>query len=202
MVSSTTSPTGLRDLAAELTQRTGGSLRVVDAPVSGGVEGAREGSLAIMVGGAAQDVDPVLPVLATMGRPVHLGPLGAGQVAKAANQVIVAAEVVALAEASLLAERAGLDVAAMFDLLGGGYAASRILEVKKQKFVDHDHTVAGAARYMVKDLTAAQEEAESTHTSTPLAAVLLELFAGLTEAGLGDLDTTVVQEYLAGGPTP
>ncbi len=197
VVCSTSSPTGVRDLAAALATRTDGQVRVVDAPVSGGTEGAEAGTLAIMVGGADDDVARVLPVLAAMGTPVHLGPLGSGQVAKACNQVVVAATVTALAEAALVAERSGLDVARLLELLGGGYAGSRVLEVKKQRLATREHPPGGRARYMVKDLRAAADAAAATGTATVLTDVLLDAFTSLTDAGLGDLDTTAVQEWIA-----
>ncbi len=171
-------------------------MRVVDAPVSGGDEGATVGTLAVMVGGAPEDVAVALPVLAATGTAVHLGPLGAGQVAKACNQMVVAATLVALSEAAVVAERAGLDVAAMFDLLAGGYAGSRVLEVKKRRFATHDHSPSGAAKFMVKDLSFATDEARSTKTATPQLDVLRAVFTDLTAQGMGDLDTAVVQAYI------
>jgi len=196
IVSSTSSPQGVRDLDAELRSRTAGAVRVVDAPVSGGEEGAQAGSLAIMVGGPDGDAARACATLAPCGRPEHLGPLGAGQVAKACNQMIVAATVTALGEASVLAERAGLDVARLLALLGTGYAGSRILDVKARRFAEHDHSPSGAAKFMVKDLGFATEEAARTGTGTPQLDVLSSVFADLTDAGLGDQDTAVVQAWI------
>lgn len=196
VISSTVSPDGVRELARELDERTGGLVRMVDAPVSGGEEGAISGQLSIMVGGSDDVVAPVLPVLATMGTPVHLGPLGAGQVAKACNQMIVAATVLAIGEAAVVAERAGLDLQQMFDLLQGGFAGSRVLEVKKDRMANHDHSPSGAAKFMVKDLTFATDEAKRSGTPTPQSDVLLKVFTDLTERGYGDQDTAVVQAYL------
>lgn len=197
-VGSTVSPTGLRTLDARVRARTDGLARLVDAPVSGGEEGAVAGSLSVMVGGAADEVAVALPVLRALGNPVHLGPLGAGQVAKACNQLIVAATVLALGEASVLAERAGLDVAVLLDLLGGGFAGSRILDVKKHRFANHDHRPSGPAKFMVKDLGFATDEATRTGTAAPLLDVLRHVFTDLTDVGLGDQDTAVVQAYLEG----
>ncbi|PFG36584.1 2-hydroxy-3-oxopropionate reductase [Flavimobilis soli] len=196
VVSSTSSPQGVRELDSELRDRTGGAVRVVDAPVSGGEEGARAGTLAIMVGGPDDDAARACAALAPCGRPEHLGPLGAGQVAKACNQMIVAATVAALGEASVLAERAGLDVGRLLALLGTGYAGSRILDVKARRFAEHDHSPSGAARFMVKDLTFATEEAVRTGTGTPQLDTLRTLFTDLTDAGLGDQDTAVVQAWV------
>lgn len=195
-ISSTVSPQSVRELDRDSRQRTQGLLRVVDAPVSGGEEGAVDGTLSVMLGGAPDDVDKVLDVFEAVGVPVHLGPIGAGQVAKACNQIIVAAEVTAIGEAAVIAERAGLDLAQMFDLLQRGYAASRVLEVKKRRFAEHDHSPSGPARYMIKDLGFATEEARRSDTSTPVTDLLLNIFVDLTEQGYGDYDTSVVQAYL------
>jgi len=199
VVCSTVSPQSVRDLDAELVRTTRGQVRVVDAPVSGGKRGAEAGTLSIMVGGAEQLVAPVLPVLEAAGRPVHLGPLGAGQVAKACNQLICAASLAAIAEASVVAERAGLDVAQLFDLLQGGYAGSTILADKAQRYAEKDYAVSGAAKFWIKDLAAYQDEAERTATPTLIADRLHAAFADLTAAGLGDLDTTVLQAWIADG---
>lgn len=195
VVSSTTSPQDVRDLQADLAVHEP-PITVVDAPVSGGVEGAKAGTLSIMIGGPDAAAGTVVDVLSATGRAVHLGPLGAGQVAKACNQLIVAAEIVAVAEASVLAERAGLDVGKLFDLLGGGYAASRIMQVKGPKFVAHDHSPDGPAKFMIKDLTAVQGEAAASGLRLVTGPVLLDAFSALTEAGLGDQDTTVVQQWI------
>lgn len=195
-ISSTISPQAAKEVARSAYERSGGMLRIVDAPVSGGEEGAVAGTLSIMVGGSEADVAATLPVLHLMGTPVHLGPVGAGQVAKACNQMIVAATVTALAEAAVLAERSGIDVAAMYDLLGTGYAASRIMEVKKRRFAEHDHSPSGPARFMIKDLGAAQESARAEGVVTPQTDLLLQLFTDLTARGMGDADTAVMQAYL------
>ncbi len=203
-ISSTVSADAVRSLDHHVRDVSDGMVHVVDAPVSGGEEGAVAGTLSVMVGGAAEDVARVLDVYRAVGTPVHLGMVGAGQVAKACNQIIVAAEVLALGEAAVIAERAGLDVLTMFDLLGRGYAASRVLEVKKHRFAEHDHSPSGAARFMVKDLSAATDEARRTATPTPQTDLLLQVFTDLTRRGYGDQDTAVVQAYLEssgrGGP--
>ncbi|WP_341359790.1 NAD(P)-dependent oxidoreductase [Georgenia sp. M64] len=196
VVGATVSPQGVRDLGGDLRARSAGRLRLVDAPVSGGVEGAAAATLSIMVGGDPEDVARAEPWLRALGRPVHLGPLGSGEVAKACNQLVVAATTAALGEAAVVAERAGLDLAALLDLLGSGYAGSRLLEVKKDKLVAHDHSPASPARFMIKDLAFAAEAAEGAGVVPALLPALRELYAALTTAGLGDLDSTVVQRYL------
>ncbi len=196
IVCSTTSSQEVRDLQADLDVRAPGLVSVVDAPVSGGEEGARAGSLSIMVGGEPGPAARTVSLLSACGRAVHLGPLGAGQVAKACNQLIVAATVTACAEAAVIAERAGLDIGALFDLLGGGYAGSRIMQVKGPRFAAHDHSPSGPARFLVKDLRAVAEEAERGGVQTYLTEPLRTIFAQLTEEGLGDLDTAVVQRFV------
>ena len=196
VVSSTTSAGEVRDLAADLARDTDGLVEVVDAPVSGGAEGAETGTLSVMVGGDDAPAARVVDVLSATGRAVHLGPLGAGQIAKACNQLIVAAEIVANAEAAVLAERSGLDVALLFDLLGDGYAGSRILQVKAPRFVAHDHSPSGPAKFLVKDLRAFAEEAERVGMNTLSVEPLRAVFTQLTDEGLGDQDTAVVQAFI------
>ena len=195
IVSSTSSADGVRRLASRLAERHPG-LRVVDAPVSGGVDGATAGTLSIMVGGADDDVARALPVLAACGHPVHLGPLGAGEVAKACNQLIVSATVLALGEAAVLADRSGLDLDALFALLAGGYAGSRILATRGPRIVDEDYSPSGAAKYMVKDLAVAAEVAGSTHTDAVLLPAVRAAFADLVERGLGEHDISVTRRYV------
>src|SRR5205085_780692 len=123
VVMGTVSPVAVREWAGEVEAA---GFRVVDAPVSGGDVGARTGSLSVMVGGADDDVAAALPALQAMGSVVtHLGPLGAGQLAKACNQIIVATTLTALGEALTLGVRGGLDVDRLLDVLAGGLAGSR-----------------------------------------------------------------------------
>jgi 2-hydroxy-3-oxopropionate reductase len=127
---------------------------------------------------------------------VHLGPTGAGQVAKACNQMIVAATLLALGESMVVARRSGLDIDALLDLLGGGLAGSRVLETKRRRLVERDYSRSGAARFMVKDLDFAVGEAESTGVTTAQLRLSRELFRDLVDLGYGDQDTSVVQAYV------
>jgi 2-hydroxy-3-oxopropionate reductase len=196
VICSTSSPTGVRALAARLHEDSLGRIRVVDAPVSGGEEGATAGTLSIMVGGDAEPVAAATSVLAACGRPVHLGPLGAGQVAKACNQMIVAATVLALGEAAVLADRSGIDVGQLFELFGGGYAASRILETRGPRMVAEDYTPSGPAKYLLKDLRYAADVAEDTATRTALLPTLRSTFEDLVRSGLGESDMAVTRRYI------
>jgi 2-hydroxy-3-oxopropionate reductase len=196
VVCSSVSPVGLRDVDRRLRSETAGRMRLVDAPVSGGTEGAHAGTLSIMVGGSDEDVARAIPVLSACGRPVHLGGLGAGEVAKACNQLIVAATMAAIAEASVIVEREGLELNAVLSLLEGGYAGSRVLETKRERLVARDYTPTGVAKFMVKDLGFAAAAADATGTATPTLDAVRATFVGLTEAGLGDEDLCVVHRYI------
>jgi len=197
IIASTSSPIEVRDLGQRLARETEGRIRVIDAPVSGGSEGAKAGRLSIMVGGEAGDVADAWPVLVACGNPVHLGQLGAGQVVKACNQMIVAATVLALGEAAVLAHRSGIDLDEMFRTLAGGYAGSRILETRGDRIVREDYSPSGAARYLVKDLGFAATVARATGTHAILLPTLKAAFEELTEAGYGDDDIAVTRRFIA-----
>jgi 2-hydroxy-3-oxopropionate reductase len=192
VIASTSSANGIRELAKRLE----GRVSVVDAPVSGGEDGAIAADLSIMVGGEEADVSRALPVLATMGNPVHLGPLGAGEIAKFCNQMIVASTIMALGEAAVLADRSGLDLATLFSVLEGGYAGSRVLETRKDRIVSGDFGYSGMAKYMIKDLTFASQEAARSGTTAPQLQLLLESFKDLTRRGFGNQDISVTRAYI------
>jgi 2-hydroxy-3-oxopropionate reductase len=197
VICSSISPQGARDYAAHASELTGGLVQVVDAPVSGGPEGASTGTLAIMAGGSEAAVAAAWPVLTSMGTTVrHLGPIGSGSLAKACNQMVVAATMIALSEASVLAESAGVDVAGLLDVLGGGYASSRVLEVKKHNLISRTYTPAGKAEYMVKDLQFVQSEATLTGARIGQAELSLATFTAVADAGLGDQDMSVVHHLI------
>jgi 2-hydroxy-3-oxopropionate reductase len=196
VVCSTVSPGGLRAVAADGYADSSGRVRVIDAPVSGGEEGAVAGTLSIMVGGDAVDVQAAWPVLAAMGVPAHLGATGSGQVAKACNQIIVASTLVALGEAVVLARRAGLDVGALLRVLRHGLADSRVLETKLERLVSRDYRPSGPARFMVKDLGFAIAEAERTGVAVAQTRLVHDLFVELVAQGFGDQDSSVLQAFI------
>ena len=196
IISSSSSPVGVSELGMRLARTTADAVRVVDAPVSGGVEGAEAGTLSIMVGGEDRDVADAWAVLTACGNPVHLGPLGSGQVAKACNQMIVASTILALGEAAVLAERSGLDLAELFRLLGGGYAGSRILEGRGDRIIQEDYSPSGVAKYMVKDLDFASAVAAATGTNPILLPAVKAAFEELTALGHGDSDIAVTRRYI------
>ncbi|TDN92369.1 2-hydroxy-3-oxopropionate reductase [Microbacterium sp. BK668] len=196
MIGSTSSPTGVRALAARLREQTGGRVRIVDCPVSGGADGAAAGTLSIMLGGETADTQRAARLLSPCGRPVTLGPLGAGEVAKACNQLIVAATILALGEATVLAERSGIHAQTLWDLLETGYAGSNLLASRKTRLVTGDDSPSGVARYMRKDLAFAADVAAETGTRAVVLPTLQAAFEELIEAGLGDRDISVAKRFV------
>lgn len=174
--------------------------RAIDAPVSGGTLGAEAGTLAIMVGGDTADVEDATPLLQVLGRPVHVGPAGSGQLAKLANQMIVGITIGAVAEALLLAERGGADPAKVRQALRGGFAESRVLEVHGQRMVDRDFAKRGSLAIQLKDLRNALRTAGQLRFDAPVTACLESLYAQAFEHGLGELDQSGLHEELARRP--
>ena len=161
----------------------------VDAPVSGGEIGAKAGTLSIMAGGSQEAIARAMPYFEVMGASTtHIGDVGAGQIAKAANQVIVGLTIGAVAEALALARRAGADPAKVREALQGGFAASRILEVHGQRMIDGAFTPGGKATTQRKDLQQALELASSIGLALPATALTRDLYDRLIAAGGGDLD--------------
>jgi 2-hydroxy-3-oxopropionate reductase len=198
VVMSTASP---RDIVA-LDQRLP-DVEVVDAPVSGGAQGAQEARLSIMVGGSLDQLERLTPMFAALGRTVrHMGPVGAGSVTKAANQLVVAATMQALAEATLIAEHAGLDRAEVLDVLAGGLASSELLTQRRHALATDDFTPTAAARLFVKDLRYAAEAGEGLRL--PVRDAVAAQFDATLAAGLGEHDMAVLLETLrrdGGAPT-
>lgn len=160
----------------------------LDAPVSGGTVGAEAGTLAIMAGGVEADFERARPVLEVLGRPVHVGPTGSGQLTKLANQMIVGITIGAVAEALLLAQRGGADPAKVRQALRGGFAESRILEVHGQRMVDGDFAKRGSLAIQLKDLRNALHTASGLSFDAPITAHLTDLYAQAADHGFADLD--------------
>ena len=167
-------------------------LAYVDAPVSGGERGAREGTLAIMAGGDAASVEALAPLFAPLGRPTHVGPVGSGQLAKLANQLIVASSICAVAEALLLAERGGADPARVREALLGGFADSAVLRQHGLRMVERDFKPGGPAKHQIKDTGTALDLARAQQLRLPVAEEVDRLFRSLVEHGGGDLDHSAV----------
>jgi 2-hydroxy-3-oxopropionate reductase len=161
----------------------------IDAPVSGGVTGAREGTLTIMAGGNEADLDRARPVLEVLGAKItHVGGPGAGQIAKAANQLVVALNIQAVAEALSLARESGVDPAVIREALLGGFADSRVLQEHGARMLERDFEPGGALRLHLKDLRIALALAEEHGASLPAGERVAAAVAALVEAGHGDLD--------------
>ena len=160
----------------------------LDAPVSGGESGAEAGRLAIMVGGEAAAVEARHELLAVMGRPTHVGPAGSGQLAKLANQAIVASSIVAVAEALLFAERGGADPGQVREALLGGFADSTVLRQHGLRMVQHRFEPGGPAKYQVKDTSTALAFAKTLGLELPVLGIVDRLFADMVSHGDGDLD--------------
>lgn len=163
-------------------------LGYLDAPVSGGERGAREGSLAIMVGGTPDAFEQGRTVLAAMGRPVLVGPAGSGQLAKLVNQLIVASTIATVAEGLLLAERGGADPAKVHEALMGGFVDSPIWRQHGQRMIDDQFAPGGPAKWQLKDTRTALAHAQSLGLSLPVGTLVDGLFSALVDAGDGDLD--------------
>lgn len=174
-------PTATREMAAELAASRG--VAWVDAPVSGGTPGAEAGSLAIMVGGEATNVERVRPVLLTLGQRVtHMGAVGAGQVTKACNQMIVACNALVIAEVVALAERSGVDARLIAEALAGGFADSKPLQILAPQMAESRfEPVKWHVRTLLKDLDGAVKFSREQGSATPisgLAAQLMRLHGG------------------------
>lgn len=191
---STSSPVLARRLARTLGEQ---GVAVLDAPVSGGVIGARDGTLSIMVGGTAEAFQRALPIFQVLGRNiVHVGDAGAGQVAKAANQIVVGMNIQAVAEALLLATKAGVDPARVRQALLGGFAQSRVLEVHGQRMLDRNFEPGFKARLHRKDLGIVLSTAREYGVPLPGTAALHELLTALIVQGGGEEDSTAVLTVL------
>ena len=192
-------PEATREFAARLAEANG--THWVDAPVSGGVAGTDAGTLAVMCGGDPPDVERAAPAIAAYaGRVTRMGPVGAGQTTKLANQVIVAAAIVAINEAVRLAQSGGVDASALPGALAGGWADSKPLQVFVPRMLDAAQPPIGASDTMLKDLDAALAQARSAGVPTPLAATVAEVFRQMRALGLGGADPArMVGLYVARG---
>lgn len=183
-------PTVSHEVGAALA---GAGLRFLDAPVSGGEPKAIDGTLAIMVGGAAGDFAEVRPLLECMGGSiVHCGDVGAGNVAKLANQIIVGLNLAAVAEALALVARAGVDPATVVEAIRGGAAGSAILEAKVPMILARDTRPGFRVDLHHKDLANALAAGRALGAPLPLTAQVLELFGAARAAGLGDADHSAI----------
>ena len=198
VVMSSVSPAEVKEFGGRVAGASGGNAVVVDAPVSGGTKGAVEGTLAIMAGANDEDFQRLLPLFSAMGSTVRrLGPLGSGSLAKACNQLVVGTTTAALAEAAELAERSGMDVTALYEVLAGGLAGSRVLDIVGPRLAAKDYEPTGPAKFMHKDLSFVLESAAAVEAAVPMAAAGVELYAALKRQGLGDRDLAVVRQTIS-----
>lgn len=160
----------------------------IDAPVSGGTLGAAEARLSIMAGGSEADIARARPVFDVLGRVTRIGPVGAGQLAKLANQAIVGITIGAVSEALLLAARGGADPVAVREALLGGFAGSRILELHGQRMIDRDFAPGAPARIQLKDMRMILDEARAEGLTLPLAQQVHNEYLALVANGHSDVD--------------
>jgi 2-hydroxy-3-oxopropionate reductase len=187
---STISPAEARSLAAELAPH---GIGFLDAPVSGGVGGAESGQLAVMVGGSVDHAERARPILSCIGKSVmHCGPVGAGQIAKACNQLVVMATHESVAEALVLAQSFGLDPWRIREVLLAGYAASPILEIQGPRMLRHEFAPGGKARYHMKDIVTISNIASEAGIDLPGFNAAAGQFKRLVGAGGGDLDNSAI----------
>jgi 2-hydroxy-3-oxopropionate reductase len=196
---STIKPAMARFLAETLGEK---GVVCLDAPVSGGDVGARNGTLTIMVGGPAEALEEVRPILEAMGKSItHIGDAGAGQIAKAANQIMVAAQMVAMGELLIFAQKAGADPQKVVEAIRGGAAQCWTLDVKPPRLFAGNRQPGFKARMQAKDMSIILETALEYGIPVPSAALDSQLFNAMVENGMGDNDNAAVVaifEMLAG----
>ncbi len=194
---STIAPDVSRRIAAKLGEK---GIHMLDAPVSGGAQGAIDATLAIMAGGDAEVLERVRPLLDCLGkRIVHIGPNGAGQVAKACNQMIMVAAIQAAAEAMHLANAAGVDCGKVKEALAGGSAGSRVLEIMGQRMVDRNFAAGIEARLHHKDYGLVLAAARQSAVPMPLTAAVAQQLNALMAMGWGKDDTSSLLRVLEVG---
>ncbi len=193
---STISPEVTRNLAVQLENK---NIDMLDAPVSGGEQGAIDGTLSIMVGGSEVIFNQALPVLQCLGKNIiHVGDHGAGQVAKACNQILVAQTISAVAEAFLLAKSSGVDPNKVRDALLGGFAYSKILEVHGKRMLDNAYQTGFQAKLHHKDMGIALNSAKENKISLPGAELAAKYLQKIVAHGDGNLDSAAIAKVIFG----
>jgi 2-hydroxy-3-oxopropionate reductase len=187
---STIKPATARHIAAEMDKK---GVLCLDAPVSGGDIGARDGTLAIMVGGPAQALERVLPLFQAMGKTItHVGSEGAGQIAKAANQIMVAAQMVAMGELLIFAQKAGADPEKVVEAIRGGAAQCWTLDVKPSRLFAGNRNPGFKAFMQAKDLGIVLDTARQYGVPLPSTSVHAQLFNAMLEMGMAELDNSAL----------
>jgi 3-hydroxyisobutyrate dehydrogenase len=187
---STISPAATRQMAQELGAK---GIKMLDAPVSGGPEGAQNGTLAIMVGGDAADFEKALPILEIMGKTVTLvGPIGAGQITKAINQIIISGTYLTVAEGLTLGIKAGLDMEKVIQAISGGAASSWVLHNRGINVVNNTYPLGFRVKLHHKDLRIALDTARELDVTLPATALVAQIENGLIARGYGDDDVSAI----------
>ena len=187
---STIQPAAARRIAAEMASK---GVTALDAPVSGGDIGARNATLTIMVGGEAAALEKAMPVLQAMGKTItHVGSAGAGQVAKAANQIMVAAQMAAMGELLVFAQKAGVDPRKVVEAIKGGAAQCWTLDVKPPRIFEGNRSPGFKAHMQLKDLRIVLETAREYDIPLPSTRENTKLFERMIELGMGELDNSAV----------
>jgi 2-hydroxy-3-oxopropionate reductase len=193
---STIEPAVSRELASQAAER---GVRMLDAPVSGGDVGAQNGTLSIMVGGEQRDVEAATPLFEILGQTiVHVGPPGAGQVVKACNQVLVAITYAGVSEALVLGSKAGVEPAKILDVLSGGLAANRIMELRRDKFLEHSFEPGFRVDLHHKDLNIALDTGAELDVPLALTSIVQQMFRFLRAHGDGGLDHSALLTVVEG----
>jgi len=191
---STISPVVTRELAEKIEER-GASM--LDAPVSGGEPGAQQGTLAIMAGGSEEDFERARPLLEVMGDAItHVGLTGAGQTAKAANQIVVAVTLEGISEALVLASKAGVAPEKILEAISGGLAGSNVMEAKKENFLEHDFEPGFRVDLHHKDLGIALATGREYGVSLPVTAIVDQMLESLKTKGRGDRDHSAILTFI------
>jgi 2-hydroxy-3-oxopropionate reductase len=191
---STISPVVTREIAEQCGGR---GVGWVDAPVSGGDVGAREATLSIMAGGSDDDFARAKPLFEALGKTiVHVGPVGSGQVVKACNQVVVALTIEAVSEALVLGSKAGVDPATIIEVLSGGLAANKVMEVRGRNFLEHDFTPGFRIDLHHKDLGIALRTAREYGVALPSTAAVDQMLQALRSGGRGDRDHSALLTHI------
>ena len=187
---STISPEGTRRIAKILGAK---GIKMIDAPVSGGSEGAKQGTLSIMAGGEFEDVQRVMPILKCMGtRITHVGPIGTGQLTKAINQIVIAGVYLSVAEGMALGLKAGLDMEKVVAAISEGAASSWVLTNRSRNVINNSYPLGFRVRLHQKDLGIALETARKLGVTLPVAAMMDQIETGIVARGYGDEDVSAV----------
>jgi 3-hydroxyisobutyrate dehydrogenase len=187
---STINPEATRRLAEKLAEK---GVKMLDAPVSGGSEGAQNGTLSIMVGGEEAVFEKALPILETMGKTItHVGTIGAGQVTKAINQILIAGTYLTMAEGLTIGIKAGLDMEKVLQAIGGGAASSWVLHNRGANVINNTYPLGFRLSLHLKDLNIALETARELGATLPATALVAQIENGLIERGFGDDDVSAI----------